>query len=124
MAEYENIQAEIAGALDEVGRVLGTGPLNGFILRAGVRDDSTYPPTRGPGQRILIQFMYDELNLADEAQSLIPESDMLLLVAATGPVPQSTDRLELEDGRDHEVVRVKPFQPGGQPLYYTVQVKR
>ena len=120
---HESIAQEIADAFAEVGAELGEGPVTGFLLRAGARDDTTMPPTRGPDQRLQVGLMYDEIGVADRRREIIPQTDMVVLIDAIGPEPLSTDRLEL-DGVEHEIINVEPLRPGGAALLYSVQVRK
>lgn len=118
------IAARIANGYAKAGVKVGDGPLLVTILRGGAATGPSYAPTAGadvPFENI--NALIGQFSTAERAASLIPDEDIKLDIAAgQGVVPTAEDRVSL-NGVTRAIKAVTPFNPAGEDLFYTLQVK-
>lgn len=116
------IAAEVAGALKEVGLETGNGPLQALIVRPGVLDESTAPPTIGASTAFIFTAMQTEFSFAERQGGNVQSGDVKLLLEA-GPVePRNDDKIKA-DGILYEIERLDAVSPGGVSLMWKVHAR-
>lgn len=115
MAEdWVGIAAEVATALQEVG-------FTATLTRPGTPTGPEYNPTPGTPQTFTVTLMQDTISLGMIDGSVVRAGDKLVMMAAEGVVPTTADTITL--GSVMQVVRVEPFAPGGEDLFYEVLLR-
>lgn len=117
-----DLQAEIAEALADVGREIGSGPYEAIIIW------ETDPPVNpgDPPSDIVetpVRVMLDRYKVEEMDGSSIAATDKKLLVEAGVIVPDTSMTIRV-DGVDHVIVSVQPYAAGGTNLYFTVQARK
>lgn len=119
-----DIAAEASAAIREAGAEVGTGvPLTGQIIRRGLADESTSPPTPGGEVSHSLDLILWEYSAHDRDGTNITERDVRAMIAADAETdPRNGDSLIVQ-GRTYSVMNVKPYQPGGVVLYWICQIR-
>lgn len=100
---------------------------SGFLRRtaAGSGTDP-WNPGSGSVTDYPIMFVLDEYAERDRDGTLIRQSDSRAYIRAGGLPVDATDADRLVDsqGREFEIVTMRPLEPGGVTLLYECQVRR
>ena len=90
------------------------------------RSPSTGPewdPQPGQATEHQVTVVDENQMQRDQRGTLIGEAVHALIVSTAGGIaPERADRVRLANGRDLEVIDVRPLSPGGVVLLYEVQV--
>ena len=105
------IAADVATALQEVG-------FTATLTRRGEMTGPEYDPTYGPDEEYNVTVMQDTISLGLIDGTMIRAGDKLMMMAAEGIVPTTADRI-----MGMAVMRVEPFAPGGEPLFFEVLLR-
>lgn len=122
---WQDIQREIAAALDEVTTELGGAPLRGVLIKDTPANMDVYPPQPAGESRYPITVMFDDYSPMEIDGGAVLSTDARLLVAAYGlAVPIDTnDRIQI--GSETFYVANSPsMRPGGIALLYDVQARK
>lgn len=117
------VQAEITAALRQVSNELGTGP---FVV--GIRTDpkKTDPWTFSPGSGrtpVSVPAMRSKWTKGEKEDDGILESDFKVIISAEFVVPKIDD-VAIINRAEYKIKNVMPSSPAGEPLYYTLQLRR
>jgi len=137
----EDIAAEIAAALREVGEAVGSGPLVALLKKPGATvpnpdappqnpfPDPNAPPDPDPEPNpeapdpVPVVIMLDSFTKKHHDKWEIRCTDLLVIMEATVAVPTQGDKLDI-DGLDYDIMAVDPLAPGGVALMYECQCRR
>lgn len=93
------------------------------LIKPGAMTGPEYDPRPGPATEHQITVVDENQMQRDQSGTLIGEAVHALIVStAGGIVPERQDRVRLANGRDLEVLDVRPTAPGGAVLLWEVRV--
>ena len=93
------------------------------LVKPGAMAGPEWDPQPGPATEHPITVVDENQMQRDQSGTLIGEAVHALIVSTAGGVaPERADRVRLANGRDLEVIDVRPLSPGGVVLLYEVQV--
>lgn len=116
MIDWHEIREEAALAIAEAGQVA-------TLVKPGATTGPEWDPQPGPATEHQITVVDENQMQRDQSGTLIGEAVHALIVStAGGIVPERQDRVRLANGRDLEIIDVRPTAPGGVVLLWEVRV--
>lgn len=115
--EWQAIADEVLAALQDVG-------FGAHIVRPGVETGPEHRPVAGPPTVHACTVLRDEYSLFEQQGTQIQRGDQRFMLAAAdlGFAPTVSDKLRIA-GKDLHIVSVTPFAPGGEVVYFELQVR-
>lgn len=93
------------------------------LVKPGATTGPEHDPQPGPATEHQITVVDENQMQRDQSGTLIGEAVHALIVStAGGIVPERQDRVRLANGRDLEIIDVRPTAPGGVVLLWEVRV--
>lgn len=93
------------------------------LIKPGAMTGPEHDPVPGPATEHQITVVDENQMQRDQSGTLIGEAVHALIVSTSGGIaPERQDRVRLANGRDLEVLDVRPTAPGGVVLLYEVRV--
>ena len=119
----EDIAAEVASALREVGDEVGDGPYE-IILRQQVNSGTEWSPTRTPTDTTLV-VIEDTQRLRDGSGTLTTQTRRTLTTEAPkGVTITDEDTVSLDGGTSFEnILEVRPLNLAGVVLLWELELK-
>lgn len=115
------IAAEVAAAIRSAAAEVGGG--TALIATLTRKANATTPwGVGGAAQIAEIAVLVSTYNLSLINGENIRADDRKVMAEATGVIPTTADRLEI-DGVTYSIISVQPAAPGGTDLYYTLQCR-
>ncbi|MEM6499477.1 MAG: hypothetical protein AAF709_22480, partial [Pseudomonadota bacterium] len=90
-----DIAADIAEALAEVGEETGLGKLTALIIRDGIQDDNTTPPTPGEPTAFPFTAMQSKFSFMEMQSGNVESGDVKFLLEAGQIEPQNDDKIKV-----------------------------
>ena len=93
------------------------------LIKPGAVTGPEWDPSPGPATEHQITVVDENQKQRDQSGTLIGEAVHALIVSTSGGIaPERQDRVRLANGRDLEVLDVRPTAPGGVVLLFEVRV--
>ena len=116
------IQARIKKGLARAAVRTGQGKLEALIVRPGVLDESTAPPTIGASTAFTFIAMQSQFTFAERQDGNVEAGDVKFLLES-GPVePRNDDKIKVS-GMLYEIEKLEAVAPGGVPLMWKVHAR-
>ncbi|MEL6170487.1 MAG: hypothetical protein AAFN44_03455 [Pseudomonadota bacterium] len=117
-----DIQARIESGLERGAIRTAGAKLEALIVRPGVLDESTAPPTIGPSTAFTFVAIQTQFTFAERQDGNVESGDVKFLLES-GPVePRNDDKIKVS-GILYEIEGLKAVAPGGVPLMWTVHAR-
>ncbi len=116
------IAAEIDAALLDVARDVGDGTYAVTLIEPAPLPANPWDTPSGTVTEHEVAAMLSRYPKGMIDGTLIRASDKRMMLSATGPVPETSWRVEVA-GVSYAVVTVTPYQPAGVPLYIECQLR-
>ena len=93
------------------------------LVKPGAVTGPEWDPQPGPVTEHQITVVDENQMQRDQSGTLIGEAVHALIVSTAGSIaPERQDRVRLANGRDLEIIDVRPTAPGGVVLLWEVRV--
>ena len=93
------------------------------LVKPGAMTGPEHDPVPGPATEHPITVVDENQMQRDQSGTLIGEAVHALIVSTSGGIaPERQDRVRLANGRDLEIIDVRPTAPGGVVLLFEVRV--
>lgn len=112
-----SIAAEVAAAIRAVGAEVGAGTFEATIIRAGTPTGPAYDPTPGLPVEYQVAVIDSNINVRDEAGTLVGETRRMLTIEAGVVVPLKGDIVTVR-GVNYTIADLQTVAPLGVDLLY------
>lgn len=93
------------------------------LIKPGAMTGPEWDPQPGPATEHQITVVDENQMQRDQSGTLISEAVHALIVSTAGGIaPERQDRVRLANGRDLEIIEVRPLAPGGVVLLWEARV--